>query len=87
MQFVKMPKLADEINLKFVQLYREEECLWNASIPSYKDKQMRDSSLEKIRDILNKDGIEMSIKEIKNKIKNLRATYCQELTKIQLRLD
>ncbi|CAH2088578.1 unnamed protein product [Euphydryas editha] len=78
-----MPKLADEINLKFVQLYREEECLWNASIPSYKDKQMRDSSLEKIRDILNKDGIEMSIKEIKNKIKNLRATYCQELTKIE----
>lgn len=78
-----MPKLADEINLKFVQLYREEECLWNASIPSHKDKQMRNSSLEKIRDILNKDGIEMSIKEIKNKIKNLRATYCQELTKIE----
>jgi len=43
-----MPKLSGDVNLKFVELYREEKSLWNASIPSYKNKSMRNSSLQKI---------------------------------------
>jgi hypothetical protein len=43
-----MPKVSGDLNLKFVELYHEEECLWNASIPSYKNKSMRDTSLQKI---------------------------------------
>lgn len=78
-----MPKLSAEINLKFVQMYREEECLWNATIPSYKNKSIRDSALQKISGKLLELGLEMSIKDIKMKIKNLRATYCQELSKIE----
>jgi len=78
-----MPKLSGDLNLKFVELYREEECLWNASIPSYKNKSMRDTSLQKICAELNTIGIQMTVNEVKNKIKNLRATYCQMLSKIE----
>lgn len=78
-----MPKLSGDVNLKFVELYREEECLWNASISSYKNKSMRDSSLQKICAELNTIGIQMTVNEVKNKIKNLRATYCQMLSKIE----
>lgn len=77
-----MPKLSTQINLKFVQLYRDHECLWNATLASYKDKCKRDSALQKICDELKKMDIDMTIKDAKSKIKNLRATYCQELTKI-----
>ncbi|XP_023310656.1 uncharacterized protein LOC111691681 [Anoplophora glabripennis] len=44
---------------------------------------MRDSSLQRICTELMQIGIKMNIKDIKNKIKNLRATYCQELSKIE----
>lgn len=77
-----MPKLSTQINLKFVQLYRDHECLWNPYFPGYKEKCKRDSALQKIRDELKTMGIDMSTKDIKSKIKNLRATYSQELTKI-----
>lgn len=77
-----MPKLSTEINLKFVQLYRDHECLWNSTLPSYKDKCKRDSALQKMCVELKTIGIDMTTKEVKSKIKNLRATYSQELTKI-----
>ncbi|CAH1972159.1 unnamed protein product [Acanthoscelides obtectus] len=77
-----MPKLSAKIN-KFVQMYGEEECLWNATIPSYKDKSICDSALQKISGKLLELGLEMSIKDIKMKIKNLRTTYRQKLSKIE----
>nr|XP_022911023.1 uncharacterized protein LOC111422050 [Onthophagus taurus]XP_022911024.1 uncharacterized protein LOC111422050 [Onthophagus taurus] len=43
---------------------------------------MRDSALQKMCGELLTMGIQMNTKEVKNKIKNLRATYCQELSKI-----
>lgn len=78
----KMPKLSTEINLKFVQLYGEHECLWNAALPIYRDKNKRDSALQKICGEIKTLGIDMTTKDVKSKIKNLRATYSQELTKI-----
>lgn len=76
-----MPKLSNDVNLKFVQLYRQEECLWNACIPSYKSMSMRDLSLQKM--YVDLIGIKMTVNEVKNKIKHLRATYCQMLSKIE----
>jgi len=43
---------------------------------------MRDSSLQKICAELNTNGIQMTVNEVKNKIKNFRAT-CQMLSKIE----
>lgn len=66
----------DEITCKFVELYKEHECLWNMNSTLYK----RQSALE---EIVRKMGLEnFTTEEAKQKIKSLRATYQQESHKI-----
>ncbi|KAF5283217.1 hypothetical protein FQR65_LT14046 [Abscondita terminalis] len=61
--------------------YREYECLWNTSSPLYKNKIARDNAYKKLCSNMNDENL--TIKFIKNKIKNLRTTYHQELKKIK----
>ncbi|CAI6358659.1 unnamed protein product [Macrosiphum euphorbiae] len=69
---------SEETTLKFVQLYREHENLWNMFIPEYRNRDARSSSMEAIASELN-----ITIKEVPKKIKALRATYYLELAKIE----
>ncbi|XP_047991563.1 uncharacterized protein LOC125230463 [Leguminivora glycinivorella] len=73
-------KWNEDETLKFVQLYREHECLWDKRCDAYKNKQMRASALEVLRDGMNKG---LTINDIKAKIKSLRNTYYLELDKIE----
>ncbi|CAG4980644.1 unnamed protein product [Parnassius apollo] len=47
-------KLNEDETLKFVQLYREQECLWDKRCDAYKNKLMRASAIEALRDGMNK---------------------------------
>ena len=38
----------DEITCKYVELYKEHECLWNMNSTQYKRKDARQSALEEI---------------------------------------
>jgi hypothetical protein len=38
------PKWSYDTNCKFVELYKQNECLWNMTIPMYKNKQARSSA-------------------------------------------
>lgn len=71
---------------QFVQLYLNQEYLWNTEHENYKVKEKR---LQAYRDIITEfhssTGISLSVSELKAKIKNLRSTYTQELGKIKQR--
>ena len=71
---------ADE-TLKLVQLYREQECLWNIRCDEYKNKQIRTSALQQILKEMGINGIK--IEDIKSKIKSIRNTYLLEVDKIE----
>ncbi|CAH1976191.1 unnamed protein product [Acanthoscelides obtectus] len=70
---------SSENNITFMNLYREQENLWNCFDKNYKNRDMRKASLEYIAN-------EMSLvntSEVTKKIKNLRSTYNQERAKIE----
>lgn len=74
-------KFNEEDTLKFVQLYREHECLWDKRCDAYKNKEMRASALEQLRVGMNIE--ELTLDEVKSKIKSIRNTYYLELDKIE----
>jgi hypothetical protein len=67
--------------MKFINLYQGEECLWNARLLDYKNKDARNLALERIAAAMDLEGFGVS--DVKYKIKNIRSSYCQELKKIQ----
>lgn len=74
-------KWSENDTVKFVELYREYECLWDVTKQSYRNNQMRVGALERIVKEMNIDGF--TIAEARQKIKSLRNTYNQELQKIE----
>ena len=65
-----------ELTCKYVELYKEHECLWNMNSTLYKRKDARQSELE---EIVRKMGLEnFATEDAKQKIKSLRVTYQQE---------
>ncbi|XP_021930537.1 uncharacterized protein LOC110835002 isoform X2 [Zootermopsis nevadensis] len=72
-------KWSEETTLKFIKEYRQLECLWDVKSPSYRNKAVRDAAYMKLADRASLPGF--TVQEAKNKIKNLRSTYSQELKK------
>lgn len=71
---------------QFVKLYLNQESLWYTEHENYKVNEKR---LQAYNEIIAKfhsiTGITLSLSQLKAKIKNLRSTYTQELTKITKR--
>ncbi|GFR03199.1 MADF domain-containing protein [Trichonephila clavata] len=65
---------------KFVELYRERHCLWNVDNVHYRNKGMRLAASQRIAKEMSIEGLTST--DVKLKIKNLRGTYNQKLTKI-----
>lgn len=74
-------KWTEESTLKFVELYRDHECLWNTQLLVYRNKQARATAIKSIVNEMNITGF--NDVDVKNKIKNLRSTYGQEVAKIR----
>jgi hypothetical protein len=75
----------DKLTCKYVELYREHECLWNMNSTLYKRKDARQGPLE---EIVRKMELEnFTTEDAKQKIKSLRATYQQESYKIEKSLS
>lgn len=75
------PVFDNDMVLRFVRSYRENQCLWDFNSPTYKNKSARDEAYERL--VLDMDMPGLTVLDVKNKIKNIRSTYCQELKKIQ----
>lgn len=74
-------KWSEAETIKFVELYRIHECLWNIHSADYKNKVMKRTAQEVIAFKMSMD--KFGVEEVKQKIKNLRSTYNQEVAKIQ----
>lgn len=74
-------KLTENQTLQFVSLYREHVCLWDITSEFYKNKDMRQSALQKICEDMQIEGF--TVEDVKNKIKSMRSTYYLELDKIK----
>ena len=66
-------------NVKFVELYKDNTNLWNCLDPNYKNRNLRQSSIENIRAEMNL----VSTSDVTKKIKSLRSTYHLESLKIE----
>jgi hypothetical protein len=72
----------NDINtMKFINLYKQEECLWNINMLDYKNKEARNLALERIAEAMGLEGFGVS--DVKYKINIIRSSYCLELKKIQ----
>lgn len=70
----------DEHTDAFLDSYRKYECLWNVSSDSYKNKGARDNAYQQLCNDMELP--ELTIADVKNKIKTIRTNYKNELTKI-----
>lgn len=72
--------------VNFVKIYLSHEYLWNPYDPGYKCRNKRQNAY---RNIISKfqssTGILMDEVDLRIKIKNLRSTYAQEVSKIRQR--
>lgn len=75
-----MSKWSVECVIKFINIYRKHECLWNPKNENYKFKTAKESALNEIIKELNMPGL-TSI-DIKLKIKSIRTAYKRELTAV-----
>jgi hypothetical protein len=62
-------KWRDEYIDPFLDEYRQQDCLWNISSDSYKNRDTRDKAYESIYSALNLPGL--SVNDIKTKIKTI----------------
>lgn len=67
--------------LKFVQLYCDNENLWNMFSPEYDNREAKSASMQAIVDEMNDPTL--TVKDVPKKIKALRSTYYLELAKIE----
>lgn len=74
-------KFNDEMIMRFIRAYKAASCLWDISLPGYRDREQRNAMYQYLVDVMNIPGF--TVNDVKNKIKNIRSTYCQELKKIQ----
>lgn len=65
----------------FIHLYETHSCLWQTNSPEYKNRDKRQQALENIVEEMKIPNF--TVNDCKNKIKNIRSHYCQELKKIK----
>lgn len=64
-------------NIKFINEYQRNECLWDPKHPLYKNREAREAAYKVIM-----EAMEMgTVKEVVSKIRILRNTYNNELLK------
>lgn len=63
-----------------MELYQTENVLYDSTLESYRDRDLRLAAAKRISCVLNVSGF--GPKEVMTKFKNLRNSFCQELKKI-----
>jgi len=69
----------EEFNLRLVDLYKEQPCLWNTSLPGHKDADLKRSAWEKIASQL---GGHLSAEFVRCRVRSMR--YHLNVYKLQM---
>lgn len=77
---LKLTRWGSDTTTKLIDYYGEHENLWNPNSPLYKNNIYRIETYKKIIKML---GVDMTVHDIRIKIKNLRSVYHVELRKIK----
>lgn len=75
------PKWSEDLTIQMIIEYEKREYLWNPVSEHYKNKKIREQGYVEIINALNLADV--TVKELKNKIKNIRSSYSVELKKIR----
>ncbi|CAG4938623.1 unnamed protein product [Colias eurytheme] len=75
------PKWSEDLTIQMIIEYEKREYLWNPVSEHYKNKKVREQGYVEIINTLNL--VDVTVKELKNKIKNIRSSYSVELKKIR----
>ncbi|CAH4023762.1 uncharacterized protein LOC123706661 [Pieris brassicae] len=75
------PKWSEDLTIQMIIEYEKREYLWNPVSEHYKNKKVREQGYVEIINALNL--VDVTVKELKNKIKNIRSSYSVELKKIR----
>lgn len=75
-----MTKWGTETTLRFIQEYGKRSCLWDHGNYNYKNKRLRLEALKEIIEQMQLDNF--TVKDAKDKIHGLRATYISERKKL-----
>lgn len=75
-------KWTDRESIRFMEMYEAEEVLWNVRLADYKNKDARNSAVERLAKAMNIPGF--SGRDVLKKINSMRTTYKQEIEKIKV---
>ncbi|XP_045774723.1 uncharacterized protein LOC123873744 [Maniola jurtina] len=79
-------KFSERETYQFVKAYFSQEGLWNTKHLAYKSNERRLIAYKAVIEEFKKStGIQLTLTELRVKIKNLKSTYSQELDKIRRR--
>lgn len=72
------------ITKNFIELYREKPCLWKISSEEYRNKNLKQVAYNELVEYLKSNGMaDMTIKEVKSKIQNIRRMVRKERSKVE----
>lgn len=69
--------------IKFLDVYRKYECLWDITSPEYLKRELKREAYTKLVNELELVGLSVTEDSLKRKIKNLRDAYRNELNKVK----
>lgn len=65
-------------NIKFIEAYKQQVCLWDPKNPEYKNREQRYVAY---RNIIEAMAMDLTVKFVISKIRSLRNTYNNEMLK------
>ncbi|KAG7172551.1 putative Alcohol dehydrogenase transcription factor Myb/SANT-like-containing protein 23, partial [Homarus americanus] len=69
--------------MQLIELYKENNCLWQVKSEKYKDRNARDIALLKIVEHLKDNLPQVTVFDVKTKLHTLRSQFCRELRLIR----
>ncbi|KAL1488113.1 hypothetical protein ABEB36_015071 [Hypothenemus hampei] len=75
-------KWKDDHTSLILTLMQNRPCLWNTKVEEYKHKSKRETALKEILEELNLSN-EVTVEDLKAKIKTIRTRYSSELAKVK----
>lgn len=68
--------------IEFLEVYENYPVLWNSSLKEYKDRNLRDAAFKKLVDQLQSTFPNITLDQIRSKIKSIKTIVGQECIKI-----
>ncbi|XP_039300064.1 uncharacterized protein LOC111062242 isoform X3 [Nilaparvata lugens] len=76
-------RMCTNANSEFIELYRQNVCLWDTNSPLYSNRNARKTAQEQLLNVLLKYDSSANIATVRRKIDSLRSVYFRELKKVQ----